>query len=259
MTALATWAGLHLTDVLTLLTLIGGVIAFWTQSRRAAQVREIELYQRLESNSIELFKFEAANAEVLEKFQDVEIDERKFGDEAHSDGSPRREKFSALQAKFGSMREFVALHYDRLEVNKRELAEQVGIKQQFELYEQQRLIVRKFYEQTLNLFEMATRFRNKRIIEPIVFGTWVIWFYDTVVQWGFRDHWPDLRQNYTADLRAVFNKFVAEFDPAEDNEQRKRRFYAHVAAVTHNCHIVRNWLPQLEKEARQFKFKAVHS
>ncbi|MBS0384405.1 MAG: hypothetical protein JSS00_03545 [Proteobacteria bacterium] len=242
----------HLADFLTFSGILFAVISFVAQSRRALAVQKIDLYQGLETSSIELFKFEAEHARVLEKFQDIEIDERKFADATDPDGGKTAENFGALQARFGSMKEFAKRDFRRVESDRAELQDD-RTRRQFEEYERQRLITRKFYEQTLNLFEMATRFRNKRIIEPEVFGSWVIWFYDTLVQWGFRDHWPELRQNYTPDLRAVFNGFVSEFNPEEDIDERKHRFFGHVANLTH-CQVIRNWLRKLDEEKRQFHF-----
>jgi hypothetical protein len=247
--SLANWVIGHIGDTLTLFGILFAVFSLAVQNARSLAVQKIDLYQSLETNSIGVFKFEAANAEILEKFQDTILDERKFNDVVREDGSVAPQ-FSALQARYGSMQNFVDSHYTRLEANKGEIDDEVA-KQQFETYEQQRLITRKFYEQTLNLFEMATRFRNKGIIEPEVFGSWVIWFYDTLIQWGFRDQWPDLRQNYTPDLRRVFNRFIAEFDAAENAQERKHRFFQHVASIT-RCSVIRNWLSELDREAEHF-------
>ena len=38
---------------------------------------------------------------------------------------------------------------------------------------------------------------------------WVAWFFDVLTEWGFRAAWDDLRDNYTPDLRMVFDAFVA--------------------------------------------------
>lgn len=247
--SLAQWANAHTGDLLTLAGIMFAVVSLLQQNQRSIAVQKVELYQALETASIELFKFEAEHAETLEKFQDVRPDERKFADDPATEAGPGKERFSALQARFGSIAAF-ASQFPRLDPSTLSGAEA----RQFAAYEQERMIARKFHEQTLNLFEMATRFRNKRIIEPVVFGSWVIWFYDTLVQWGFRDLWPDLRQNYTPDLRAVFNKFIAEFDPEEDDAARKQRFFKHVAEATH-CPIIRDWLRQLDDEAKQFRFE----
>jgi len=100
---------------------------------------------------------------------------------------------------------------------------------------------RSFYFMTLNLFEISVRMRRDRTIAPEVFGSWVVWYYDTLTSWFFRQEWPDLRENYTPEIRAVFDPFVAQFDPAEDDDARKRRFFDHVGKTIH-CNVVRKWL-----------------
>jgi hypothetical protein len=187
-------------DLLTVAGLVIGIITFGMQNRRELAVQKIELYHRLETGSIELFKFEAANAARLKPLQELTRD-------------PGFEPPSADDA----------------------------------------FIKRKFYEQTMNLFEMAARFRKKKIIEPEVYGSWVIWYYDTLLHWAFREEWPDLRQNYTAELRAVFDRPVAEFDASEDEAARKRRFVRHVADVT-RCRFITRLLDTLEREAQRLKF-----
>lgn len=187
-------------DLFTLGGILLAVITFAIQNRRELVVQKVELYHRLETGSIELFKFEAAHGAVLAPFMDL----------APSVSAPAPS------------------------------ADDVRIK-------------RKFYEQTMNLFEMAARFRKKNIIEPEVYGSWVAWYYDTIRQWGFRAEWPDLRQNYTREARAIFDRFVAEFDAAEEDTARKRRFFNHVADAT-SCPVIRRWLDDLEGEAKRYRF-----
>jgi hypothetical protein len=188
-------------DVGALIGLAVGIVTFAIQNRRELAVQKIELYHRLETGSIELFKFEATNVARLKPFQDLTRD------------------VAATQA----------------------------------LDDEDAFIKRKFYEQTMNLFEMAARFRKKNIIEPEIYGSWVIWYYDTLAQWGFREEWPDLRQNYTVEIRAVFDKPVAEFNAGEDDAVRKRRFFKHVGDLI-NCDKVRKLLDTLEREAEHYKF-----
>lgn len=187
-------------DVATLAGILIAVITFAIQNRRELAVQKIELYHRLETGSIELFKFEAAHGAILAPFLE-----------------PTRNPAAPAPSE-----------------------DDIRIK-------------RKFYEQTMNLFEMAARFRKKNIIEPEVYGSWVIWYCDTLNQWGFRDEWPDLRQNYTSEPRAIFDRFVAEYDAAEDDAVRKRRFFKHVADLT-SCPVIRRWLDDLEEEAKRFRF-----
>ena len=190
--------GVSVGDALTLLGIMVAGITFYFQNRREIGIQKIELYHRLESGSIELFKFEAAHGEILAPFLEL----------TRSTTAPT---------------------------------------------EEDRRIKRKFYEQTMNLFEMAARFRKKNIIEREVYGSWVIWYYDTLCQWGFREEWPDLRQNYTPEPRAIFDRFVLEFDATEDDAVRKRRFFRHVSEIT-NCPVIARWLDTLDDEAKRFRF-----
>lgn len=75
--------------------------------------------------------------------------------------------------------------------------------------EERHLAGRKYYELTCNLFEVSARLRRKDIVDHTVFGSWVAWFFDVLTEWGFRAAWDDLRDNYTPDLRMVFDAFVA--------------------------------------------------
>jgi hypothetical protein len=97
--------------------------------------------------------------------------------------------------------------------------------------------------QTLNLFEMAARLRHANFFEDEVFGSWVIWYYDLLGSWYFRESWPDIRPNYTAEIRRVFDQPVRDFDPRVDDDQRRRQFFAHVAKEL-NCPRVKNWLDE---------------
>lgn len=104
-------------------------------------------------------------------------------------------------------------------------------------------VARCFYFMTLNLFEVSIRLRSNhaRTVAPEIFGSWVAWFYDTLTSWYFRQEWPDLRRNYTRELRLVFDPFVEKFDPAEDDEARRRRFFVHVGDKLH-CKVIERWL-----------------
>jgi GNAT superfamily N-acetyltransferase len=104
------------------------------------------------------------------------------------------------------------------------------------------------YFQTLNLFEVCTRFRKKGVIEAEIFASWVAWFYDTLDDWYFRAQWREgIRENYTPDLQAIFDAGVAIFDRLGDADepaidlQRKRAFYEAVGGQL-ACDEVRGWL-----------------
>ena len=140
-----------------------------------------------------------------------------------------------------------------------------------------KLVARKYYEITCNLFEVSSRLRRREIVDHEVFGSWVAWFFDTATEWGFRAAWHDLRDNYTSDLRLVFDnvvdRLIAEWDTPhaagafrdfdvaeiaegvrcerpdlEVSETRlealRREFYKDMGR-TFNCEVVECWLDNI--------------
>ncbi len=126
------------------------------------------------------------------------------------------------------------------------------------------MIARKYYEMNCNLFEIAARLRKHQLIDADVFGSWVAWYFDTASEWGFRALWADLRDNYTADLRAIFESLcidlIADWDiphaegelatirtfelpdiTGDELELRRRRFYAQIGDVF-DCDTIRYWM-----------------
>jgi hypothetical protein len=122
------------------------------------------------------------------------------------------------------------------------------------------LVARKYYENTCNLFEVSARLRNQGIVDHTVFGSWVAWYFDTLLEWGFRAVWADLRDNYTPDLRDIFDTFVErlvkEWDlPHADDkavprdiEKLREDFYGHVGDLF-NCDEVRGWIEEARRTA----------
>jgi hypothetical protein len=78
---------------------------------------------------------------------------------------------------------------------------------------------------------MAARFHRKRFFEDEVFGSWVMWYYEMLRSWYFRETWMEIRPNYTSEMRLVFDKAVEDFDPRTDEDVRRKQFFAHVANV----------------------------
>jgi hypothetical protein len=95
--------------------------------------------------------------------------------------------------------------------------------------------------QTLNLFEMAARFRKDKFFDDEIFGSWVIWYYAVLGSWYFRRTWEETKHNYTSEMRRVFDRPAKQFDQEPDDAKRKRNFFAHVAREL-NCPLVRTWL-----------------
>jgi hypothetical protein len=209
------------------LGVLSAVAIFMVQQRQGARLQRTEIYQRLELASVEVFKFEAQEASKLEKFRDRVVRPDKFGA-----AWPAIERFEEME-ELG----------DAGEADRRDPSGQLRkVYEQYENIEEHVRVARKYYEQTLNLFEMAARFRADGIMDERVFGSWVIWYFDTVQEWAFRWMWPELRKNYTGELRDVFNFPVAHFDwTGGELEKLQREFFAHVARK-YRCKIIRDWL-----------------
>ncbi len=131
------------------------------------------------------------------------------------------------------------------------------------------MVARKYYEMNCNLFEIAARLRKLELIDRDVFGSWVAWYFDTGTVWGFRALWADLRDNYTADLRAIFDPLcialISGWDVAHaqgqleaidttgrlpdistaELEHRRVAFYAQIGDLL-DCDTIRGWLAQVD-------------
>lgn len=132
------------------------------------------------------------------------------------------------------------------------------------------MIARKYYEMNCNLFEIAARLRKLDLIEPEVFGSWVAWYFDTCTEWGFRALWAHLRDNYTSDLRAIFDplcgtlierwdiphaegRLKGETDEdglpdvtSEELEARRAEFYAQIG-VKFDCATIAAWMTEVSR------------
>jgi hypothetical protein len=212
-------------------TLAGILIAgltFFLQQGVANNLQRKEVYQRLELASNDLFGFEAEHAEALERFRDMDRMDWKF-----------------TPVELAALDDWVAFvegeHGREIE------ARSPGALRQLEADWRK---TRKYFEKALNLFEMATRLRKARVLEADVFGSWTIWFYETLCEWGFRKHWDNIKQNYTGELRGIFDYFVLHFDPASDDSTRKRAFFGHVARLF-KCEVIASWLDGIERQDDQ--------
>ncbi len=205
------------TDYITLLGVIVTGTAILIQQRRSVRVQKTEIYVRLELASSELFSFEAENVGHLERYRDLFMHENKFDD---------HEKI-------------VMKIYDKLENGYK--CSNPKVMDAYRTIELEKRMVRKYYEKTLNLFEIAARLKASRIIEPQVFGSWVIWYYDTLCEFAFRNDWDDLRLNYTPDLRAVFDKHISHFKHDVPDEIRRHEFFQDMADL-YSCSILKHWL-----------------
>jgi hypothetical protein len=95
--------------------------------------------------------------------------------------------------------------------------------------------------QVLNLFEIIVRLFRAGEVERDVAGSWVAWQYEMLEQWYFRELWGDMRHNYTAELRAIFDQPIRVFDPEQDDDRRKHVFFRHVATAL-KAPAIAKWL-----------------
>lgn len=98
-----------------------------------------------------------------------------------------------------------------------------------------------FFYQCLNLFEVASRFRKDRIIVPEVYASWVAWFYETLEFPYFRSQWAaEYRDNYTPELRRIFDAGMLLDWAGTDDNARRKQFYETVGAIL-ECPIISQW------------------
>lgn len=209
-------------DLLTLVSVLSAVLFFAIQQRRAVKNQRHEIYQRLELASNDLFSFDAKHADVLEKFLDR---------------MPQRDKFGKIFE-----------HFDEIQAGADREAIDPTLRGEYEKLKRDMYITRKYYEKTINLFEMATHFRHDKIIERSVYASWVIWFFDICMQWAFRSMWPDLKKNYSKQLRAIFEYPLAHFDFEHDDVVNlEKKFFEHVGSLM-SCKEIIKWLEDVRNE-----------
>lgn len=103
----------------------------------------------------------------------------------------------------------------------------------------QDMIWRSFIFQTMNLFEMALRFRAARVFEPELYKTWVAWNYDLLSNPYFRAIWDEVKANYSDDIQRLFDRFAKTYDDFNDDTARWNAFIGHAASLL-NCPHVRS-------------------
>ncbi|HOY76587.1 MAG TPA: hypothetical protein PLN33_02200 [Hyphomonadaceae bacterium] len=215
---------------IALIAFLFALYSYRKQSGRANKLRKTEIYQGMEFASNELFGFEAQNNKTLERFRDAR---------------PDPDKFTPLEWK-------ILNRYAEIEEKgASEIDPSPGFLEAFRRLEEDIRITRKYYEKTLNMFEVATRFREEGIVEDKVYGSWVIWYYDTCQEWAFRWMWPKLRKNYLKELRGIFDFPVDYFDFESSNPETLNKlehdFFVHVARF-HSCKVVASWLEDAETD-----------
>ncbi|WP_325489510.1 hypothetical protein [Sphingomonas sp.] len=200
--------------------------------RKALDARKVEIYQRLEIESNRVFEFEARHAKLV----------------------PTMKRRLAPVGRFDDLADLVRNEHGE-RIDPRQIA----------------MIARKYYEMNCNLFEIAARLRKLDLIDADVFGSWVAWYFDTCTEWGFRALWGDLRDNYTPNLREIFDPLcialIDGWDVAhaqarltlrtdgdlpdvteEEVERRRGDFYALIGSpAVFDCPTIAGWLAEVER------------
>lgn len=226
-------------DFLSVVGIAVALATFLYQSAKGNELRRTEIYQGMEFASNDLFGFEAEHNKTLERFRDM----------------------APVQAKFTDLEWQVLNRYAEIEEKGAAVIDSSpAFLAAWRKIEEDTRIVRKYYEKTLNMFEVSTRFRKQGIVEDAVFGSWVIWYYDTCQEWAFRWLWPKLRKNYVEDLRSVFDfpttYFAFEGPNAEDEDTLEHDFFVHVARVM-RCKVVAEWLSVAETDVAKLREQAM--
>lgn len=108
-------------------------------------------------------------------------------------------------------------------------------------------ITRQYYYQCLNLFEVCSNFRRNGVIDETVYASWVAWFHEILDQWYFREIWQaDMRDNYTPDVRNIFDIGVQVYATTVDPKERREQFYDAVCHLLGECTVVKGWLDGID-------------
>lgn len=106
---------------------------------------------------------------------------------------------------------------------------------------------RQYYYQCLNLFEVCSNFRRNGVVDEYVYASWVAWFHEVLDQWYFRELWAsEFRDNYTPDVRHMFDIGLQIYALHYDAETRRREFYHAVCHVLGGCSVIATWFDDLE-------------
>lgn len=203
-----------------------------------------------------------------------EADDLRAGNEMAALKARKIEIYQRLEIESNRVFEFEARHPQLVPMMKRRLApverlEDLIVQNEYGDRMDARqiaMVARKYYEMNCNLFEIAARLRKLGLVDEDVFGSWVAWYFDTTTEWGFRALWEDLRDNYTADLRAIFDPLVSNLisewdiphaqgtfthrDPdaaalpdvsGTELERRRDWFYREIGTLF-DCATIRTWL-----------------
>lgn len=191
-------------------------------AREADATARQQIYQTLELESVKLFRFECDHPELVHMLW--------FSDDA---------------ARV-ALEELARGPSAGLDLDK------VSSPMQVRLYQ-----LKQYTCHILNLFEMACKFRTQSIIDPDIFGSWVIWMWELCAEPMFQLQWKGekgIEFNYITDLREIMNAGI-HFNVARAGEglsasDRIRSFYNFVAhqlfpeSEREQRELVERWLDQ---------------
>lgn len=177
---------------------IGIVFTYLMRTEQANRTANLQIYQTLELQSVELFRFEADHPDLVEKLWFGPIPPSLLSEEVEL--SPREET---------------------------------------ELY-----VLRQYVCQMLNLFEMAYRFRVRGVMEPEVYGSWVIWMWElceSEVFCAFWRHSDGLPSNYVKGFSNAMERGVWLRINEPSEKKRKATFFDRLAKDI-GCPEIKEWL-----------------
>jgi hypothetical protein len=177
---------------------VGIVFTYLMRTEQANRTANLQIYQTLELQSVELFRFEADHPDLVENLWFGPIPPSLLSEEVQL--SPREET---------------------------------------EIY-----VLRQYVCQILNLFEMAYRFRIRGIMEPEVYGSWVIWMWELCESEVFCAFWrhPDgLPSNYVKGFSTAMERGVWLRINEPSEERRKALFFDQLAKDV-GCPEIKEWL-----------------
>lgn len=121
--------------------------------------------------------------------------------------------------------------------------------------ELKRHLLRQYICQTLNLFEMAVRFRRQKIVAPEVFGSWVIWMWEVCRAPVFQKLWGGeggIWTNYVAEFRRIMTRGI-EITREPGNEASQRKAFFKFVGELFDCEDVEHWMDISVQDFRQRK------
>ncbi len=169
-----------------LIALTAVLTTLWFENKRHKDVVFKEIYQQLELASIDLFRFESANKDLVSLLWETN----------------NKKELSTDSADYFVFTDYVC--------------------------------------QYLNLFEMAVRFKNEKVMPDDVFGSWITWIYELCTAPGFKKIWTHCKYNYISDFRIVINTGIKIYEKDLPAQEAKEDFFRFMAEK-YSSETILNW------------------